>query len=321
MYRKVLTFVLLASLVATAQRPSHRHRSAGPLPRNWDRLKSWAGEYPISEKGNIFNDPEVHRALFDLLGHKNYQRLLKDFAQAEVIDVTQNYLVLQGVTTDATLRAVVALRLDDASAHVGFYSNGEFEVHGAIPNPRHVPPLLGPVPPLQFCLPDPIAEARPAGPHPHNLQRLKRWAGEYPLSNTGDVFDDPEVRQALLDVLGNADYGRLLEDFGVEVQNPISMIRGYLFFQGSPDDSIGRSELAYVAIRLIDGKAHVAFYSNQEFELYPMTVDNGLPRCLVEEIAGGGDGFNSLLSMLPLSLDHARTLRKLNKRFFTDSRE
>jgi hypothetical protein len=153
------------------------------------------------------------------------------------------------------------------------------------------------------------------------LQRLKRWAGEYPLSNTGDIFDDPEVRQALLEVLGNADYGRLLEDFGVEAQNPISIIRGYLFFQGSPDDSIGRPELAYVAIRLIDGKAHVAFYSNQEFELYPMTVDSGLPRCLVEEIADGGDGFNSLLSMLPLSLDHARTLRKLNKGFFIDSRE
>jgi len=278
MYSKVLAFVLLTSLVATAQPSAHRHRSAGRHHHNWERLKSWAGEYPISERGSIFNDPEFHQALLDLVGEADLKSMIEDFARAEVIDIIHGYLVLQTAKNDSTPEEVLVFRLRDGKAYTALYTFFRIVLYARTSMPVGEPALL-------TCLPDPEQE-QPVAPHPQNLERLKTWANEYPISKKGNIFNDQDAHQALLDLLGDANYKRLIEDFALA--DPINVIRGHIFLQGMTDHSNPRRETAMVALRLSDGEAHVAFHSRKKSTLFPMGEESvDLPRCISESLRTG----------------------------------
>lgn len=275
---KVFVLVSLMSLVAMAQPPADRHRSLGRHYHNWERLKSWAGEYPISERGSIFNDLEFHQVLLGLVGEADLKSIIENFTQAEVIDIVHGYLVLQSAKTDSTPPAVLVFRLRDGKAYTALYTFFGIVLYARTSVPVGDPPLL-------TCLPDPEEEQPPA-PHLQNLQRLKTWANEYPISKKGSIFNDQDVHHALLDLLGDANYKRLIEDFALA--DPIDIIRGHIFLQGMTGHSNPRRETAMVALRLNDGKAHIAFHSHKKSILFPIAEEPvDLPRCISESMKTG----------------------------------
>ena len=130
MYCKMLLSILLMAVFCQAQQPAtHPHPKVHRF-HNWERLKSWAGDYPMPPvgfgpgKGNIFKDPEVHRALLKLLGKSNYKRLMSDFQALAPIDVVQGYLVIEGLPnprlTGRTESTLVIFRLINREVYVIF---------------------------------------------------------------------------------------------------------------------------------------------------------------------------------------------------------
>ena len=129
MYRKMWLPILLIGMFAYSQQPPAK-RPYAYHSNNWERLKSWAGEYPMPPvgfgpgKGNIFKDPDVARALLKLLGKSNYKRLMSDFQALAPIDVVQGYLVIEGLPnprmTGRTESALVIFRLSNREVYVIF---------------------------------------------------------------------------------------------------------------------------------------------------------------------------------------------------------
>lgn len=137
---KMLIPIFLSTFLAAQQSPVRTQRSAHH-PRNWERLKRWANEYPATPVGcgtrkvNIFKDPEVHRVLLNLLGRSNYKRLMEDFQREALIDVIDGNIVLEGWTnphlTEREEFALVIFRISNGQTNVVFSANGQIEWYPA----------------------------------------------------------------------------------------------------------------------------------------------------------------------------------------------
>jgi len=126
---KFLSLILLLNIMAPAQSRQSTGQRSEQHPHNWARLKSWANEYTVWERYKKFKDPELHRALRQLLGPNNYQRLMEDFRSVGRAEVIGGYLVLNGHTDHSIGRlenAFIVLGLHDGSTRVAFIK--EYEV-------------------------------------------------------------------------------------------------------------------------------------------------------------------------------------------------
>ena len=108
MHVKTVIMIVLFSTFAFGQPPHHRlQRIAGHLS-SLEHLKTWADEYPVSGKRNIFKDPALHRALLNLLGDADYQRLIEDFSHSAPIEIIDGYFVMHSVVDTSNPRQEIA---------------------------------------------------------------------------------------------------------------------------------------------------------------------------------------------------------------------
>ncbi|HEY6350663.1 MAG TPA: hypothetical protein VI636_14765 [Candidatus Angelobacter sp.] len=96
MHVKIAIVIVLLSASALGQRPHHRSRVAQPS-YPLAHLKTWANEYPVSAKRNIFKDAALRRALLRLLGEDDYQQLVNDFRHSTPVEIIDGYFVMHSV--------------------------------------------------------------------------------------------------------------------------------------------------------------------------------------------------------------------------------
>ncbi|HEY6250755.1 MAG TPA: hypothetical protein VI685_12410 [Candidatus Angelobacter sp.] len=96
MHLKIVVLIVLSSVFALGQRPYYPSRVHGHLS-SLAHLKTWANEYPVSAKRNIFKDAALHRALLHLLGKVGYQRLVEDFQHSAPVEIIDGYFVMHSV--------------------------------------------------------------------------------------------------------------------------------------------------------------------------------------------------------------------------------
>jgi hypothetical protein len=124
---------------------------------------------------------------------------------------------------------------------------------------------------------------QPSPQHPANWARLKVWTNEYPLSKKRSIFKDAELHRALLSLLGDSDYKRMMKDF--ELAIPIQVIGGYLVIQGSVYRSFPFQEV-FILLGLNDASIRVAFIANNAVEWHSTSqnVETTLPGCILFQI-------------------------------------
>lgn len=98
------------------------------------------------------------------------------------------------------------------------------------------------------------AKGRKPPARSHTWEHLTVWANEHPVSAERNIFSDPELHQALMNLLGNDDYKRLMDNF--KRAWPADVIEGYLVLHGA-NDNFTSSEHVFVIIWLGIADSHV----------------------------------------------------------------